>query len=240
MEMKPEIHIFDSPTETVCHFGKYFILKAEASAQFNVALSGGSTPRLLFDFLAESYKSSQIWQKIHFYWGDERCVSPEHSESNYKMAKDHLLHKINIPQQNIHRMRGEEPPEAEAKRYSAEITANLRINSGLPVFDLIILGLGEDGHTASIFPQQMDLLNSEDICAGAQHPVTKQKRLTLTGKVINASVEMAFLVTGDSKKTVLAEIINKSGNWKNYPAAYINPISSNLKWFVDKSAAQLL
>lgn len=234
------INIFKSAQEAAQNFAEHFIKQARQSTKFSVALSGGSTPKLLFDWLAENYSDPALWQNIHLYWGDERCVSPDDDESNFKMAKKHLLDKIDIPVQNIHRILGENNPVDEVKRYAGELLENLPVKSELPVFDLIILGLGDDGHTASIFPNQMELLTSDNICEMAEHPISGQKRITLTGKVINNAREIAFLVTGENKKQKIFEIINKTGNWKNYPASHINSANGNLSWFVDKAAAGLI
>lgn len=234
------IKIFENPVETASNFGDYFIKTASKRERFHIALSGGSTPRILFDYLAGTYKTSEAWKYIHLFWGDERCVPPDDDESNFRMTEEHLLKKITMPSENIHRIKGEDNPNKEAVRYGEEVRSNLSYKTGLPLFDLIILGLGEDGHTASIFPNQMGLLNSQDICQVAVHPGSGQKRITLTGNVINNAAEVIFLVTGDSKKEILAEIINKSEKWKTYPAAHIHPVSGNLKWYVDKAAARLL
>ncbi len=128
------------------------------SATFTVALSGGSTPELLFTVLGGNYAESVDWKYVHFFWGDERCVPPGNPESNFGMAQKEFLGRIDIPSINIHRIRGEDDPENEAVRYSDEILMFAANRDGLPLFDLILLGLGEDGHTASIFPGHSDFL----------------------------------------------------------------------------------
>ena len=174
---------------------------------------------------------------MHFFWGDERCVPPDHSESNYKMTSDHLLTKIEIPDKNIHRVKGEIEPQSEADRYAAEIKNLVAVEGDLPKFDLVMLGMGEDGHTASIFPHQMHLLQSENICEVATHPESGQKRITLTGKVINNAAQVVFLVTGKSKAEKMFEILEQQGRWKDYPATYIQPHNGSLTWFLDRTAA---
>ena len=142
----------------------------------NIALSGGSTPKILFNVLSEEYVERINWEKINFFWGDERCVLPTDEESNYGMTKKYLFDKIGIPDRNIHRIVGENQPEKEADRYSREIDDNiLTVSNGLPEFDIMILGMGTDGHTASIFPNKIELFKSEKICAVAEHPSTGQK-----------------------------------------------------------------
>jgi 6-phosphogluconolactonase len=238
--MKNNIKIFSDPFETAQKCADYLIELVNNSSQAHIALSGGSTPKILFDYLSDQYGHSKIWQKVNLYWGDERCVPPEHEESNYGMTKTHLLDKTDIPENNIFRIRGENNPQQEAKRYSSLLQKNLPCLNDIPVFDLVILGLGEDGHTASIFPGQMDLLNSVDVCAVAEHPLSKQKRITLTGMTINNARAVVFLVTGSGKKEKVAEIINKRGSWEKYPAAFINPENEQKTWFLDTAAASLL
>jgi 6-phosphogluconolactonase len=207
--------------------------------EMTIALSGGSTPGLLFSVLAAEYKDKVKWEFAHFFWGDERCVPPHDPESNFGMTSRNFLEKINIPNKNIHRVTGEEDPEKEALRYSEEILKFTRQRHGKPVFDLIILGLGDDGHTASIFPGQEELLKSDKICSVAIHPVTMQKRITITGPVINNAEIVIFLVSGLNKAEVVAEIIEKPGI-SDYPAAAIEPISGVLKWYLDMDAASML
>jgi len=235
--MKPEIKIFSGPKEVAQQFAIFladFVLTRE---KITIALSGGSTPKLLFDHLASHYSRSMDWAKMHFFWGDERCVPPDHSESNYKMTLDHLLSKIEILDENVHRVKGEMEPHLEAERYGSVIKDHVEVEGNLPRFDLVMLGMGEDGHTASIFPHQMHLLQSDNICEVATHPDSGQKRITLTGKMINNAAHVVFLVTGKSKAEKLFEILERQGNWKDYPTNYIQPQNGNLMWFLDRTAA---
>lgn len=206
-------------------------------SRFDIALSGGNTPKKLFKSLVEKYKDIIPWERIHFWWVDERCVSPDDDESNFKMTNDILFSQVNIPNENIHRIKGENTPETEAKRYSEEIATNLNLRDGIPVFDLIILGMGEDGHTASIFPGQLELLDNEQICVVSEHPLTGQKRITLTGKVINNASRIFFLVTGESKALRLSEIMNDDEAAKLSPAYYITPENGKLFWYIDEAAS---
>ncbi len=206
-----------------------------------LALSGGSTPKIIFQTLAEMYKEKINWSKIHLFWGDERCVPPESDESNYGMTKKYLLDYIDIPKKNVHPVDGNNIPEEETVRYSDEIKNIVRVKNGFPKFDLVILGIGEDGHTASIFPDQMSLLNSEKICEVAVHPGSGQKRITLTGKVINNAEEIIFLITGESKANIVKELFSKDEiKVKKYPAANISPGNGTLEFFMDENAAKLL
>jgi 6-phosphogluconolactonase len=208
--------------------------------KFFLALSGGTTPKVIFQTLVRDFKKKIEWNKVHFFWGDERCVPPDHSESNYGMAKEYLLDHIDIPVENIYRIKGEDNPDNEAERYSNEIKKYLPEVNGLPQFDAAMLGLGEDGHTASIFPDQLKLLSSDKICETAIHPSTKQKRITLTGKVINNSGEIYFLVTGKKKSIIVKKILNKKNNYLKFPASHINPFNGELFWFLGDEAASEL
>lgn len=203
----------------------------------NIALSGGNTPKLIFRVLVTSYKDKLNWKKINIYWGDERCVPPDDMESNYRMTKKFLLSRIQIPSENIFRIKGEGNPEQEAKRYSDVIKNNLPVKNSLQQFDIVLLGLGEDGHTASIFPDQMTLLKSEKICEVAVHPESKQKRITVTGRVINNSKKIYFLVAGKSKSFAVEKILNKTGDYLKLPGSHIKPFYGELSWFLDKEAA---
>ena len=239
MEKNIEVKITGSPKKVAKRAAKYILalLQNSGNQRFDIALSGGSTPKLLFERLAEKLGDKPGWKRIHLWWVDERCVSIDSTESNFRMTEETLISKVPIPEENIHRIRGEADPEAEALRYGAEIRNNLNLLHNWPVFDLIILGLGEDGHTASIFPDQMYLLKSNEICDVAIHPSTGQKRITLTGNVINNANEIIFLVTGQSKAEKVAEIMNNDISAKKLPAYYIIPIHGNLTWLIDEAAA---
>lgn len=235
--MNPQLHISKDPVAVALEFADMLVTLARQKEKVNVALSGGSTPRLLFDKLASGFKDRIDWHKIHFYWGDERCVLPNHAESNFGMTKKHLFDHIHIPAENIHRILGEKDPLHEAARYGEVLNTNLPSKNGLPCFDLIMLGLGTDGHTASIFPHEIELLDHKEICAVATHPESGQKRVSLTGPVINNAAHIAFLVTGSSKQEKVTEITQKTGNWESYPASYISPSHGELHWFMDRAAA---
>lgn len=238
--MKHKIHIFKNPEELATEFAGQLMnwFKNHSGTTFHLAISGGKTPGLLFSILAEKYKDSPLWQKIHFWWVDERIVPPSDPESNFGIAQRLLFSQISIPEENIHRVKGENTPEAEALSYSGQIQEQLSVQNDWPVFDLILLGMGDDGHTASIFPSQMELLESGQICEVATHPVSGQKRVTLTGKVINNAGKVCFLVTGESKADRLSEIRNTPEKANLLPASHIHPDKGDLIWYVDESAAK--
>lgn len=216
------------------------IESAEAKKKFTVALSGGNTPGLLYSYLSENFSRSVPWESVHLFWGDERCVPPESNESNYGSAERILIQKIGIPSENVHRIKGEDNPYTESVRYSGEIELFTGRKKDLPWFDFIILGIGEDGHTASIFPGNNHLFNSDKICEVTVHPETGQKRITITGRVLNNAGVVAFMVSGKKKAEVVRNIINKCPGYENYPAAEIDPYPGKLEWYLDQEAGSLL
>lgn len=223
------------------HFSKLLIEKVKKNrGKFSLALSGGSTPAAIFKYLAENHSADIDWEDVLLFWGDERCVQPNSDESNYKMAYDNLISQVDIPINNVFRIRGENDPEEEAEYYSNLIRNKVKKKHKLPRFDLIMLGLGTDGHTASIFPDQKKLLHSENICEAATHPESGQNRITLTGTVINNAATIIFLVQGKSKKNIVSKILSSSNDRDDYPASYISPVKGELIWLLDEKAAELI
>ena len=238
------VKIFPSPNELAMNFAEKMasmIARSSKNAEpFTIVLSGGTTPELLFKVLSENFAESVPWKFVHFFWGDERCVPPDNDESNYGMAQRKFLSRIEIPSGNIHRIRGEDDPENEAARYSIEILSSVRNRDRLPLFDLVILGLGEDGHTASIFPGHSELFDSDKICEVALHPVTGQKRITLTGRVINNADNVTFLVTGKTKAEIVENMFKKDSSVINFPASFIVPVYGKLNWYIDRDAGIMI
>jgi len=205
---------------------------------FTLALAGGSTPKTIYQLLAGSHYTSQVtWSKVQIFWGDERCVPPDHPESNYRMGRETLLDHISIPAANIHRMEAELDPSEAAQRYEDTLLGVLK---DPPRFDLILLGMGNDGHTASLFPGTSAL--DENIHWVAANYVSKLSswRLTLTPGTINQAQNIAFIVAGESKAFPLQQVINGKYLPDIYPSQLIKPHQGNLTWFVDKLAAKLL
>ena len=235
-----KINISESKKQTAKSFSEYLAKLIAKNNILHIALSGGSTPKEVFKELAENFKNKIDWSKVQFYWGDERCVPSDDEESNYRMANEYLFSKIELPLGNIHRIKGENEPVEEAKSYADLLEKSLPKVGKQPQFDLVILGLGDDGHTASIFPNQIHLWNSEAYCEVAEHPLTGQKRVTLTGGIINNAKEVAFLVTGANKAEKVLEIIEKKGNYNTYPASLDKPNSGSLNWFLDADAAKFI
>jgi 6-phosphogluconolactonase len=217
----------------------------EQRGRFSVALSGGSTPEATYKLLASDRFSNQFnWDRVHLFWGDERCVPPTHLHSNYRMVLQALISKIPIPVENIHRFKGEIDPATAAKLYVAELSTyfNLRLSATAhPSFDLILLGLGEDGHTASLFPNSTTLQIKDSWVAMVDHddgPPPLVKRLTLTPHVINAAKWIIFLLSGANKSSVLRQVLSDTEIEPPLPAQLIKPSSGKLLWMVDEAAAR--
>jgi len=208
--------------------------------RFDIALSGGTSPKILFDVLAGKFSKKICWDNVHFWWSDERCVPPEDNDSNYKMAKKHLLAPLKIDSCHIHRIKGELNPEEASIEYSAKIEKELKQREGIPVFNLILLGMGPDGHTASIFPNQMNLLKSDKCCEVSSFPATGQKRITFTVKLINNADQVIFFVPGSSKQQRIKEIICGEDQALKLPAYYICPKHGSLLFFLDDDSAGIL
>jgi 6-phosphogluconolactonase len=237
-------HTFKSTDELANSLSENVIKHARESIQagnpFNLALSGGSTPRLLFEKIASTTVDPGLWEQVNFYWVDERCVPPDHPESNYRMTDETLFRPLSLSYSHVHRVMGEKESHTEAERYEALLRSRLPAREGLPCFDLILLGMGTDGHTASIFPDRLDLLRSRRTCEVARHPETGQQRITLTGPVINNANRICFMITGTNKASVLASILEEHIGSEKYPATHIKPAGGTLEWYLDEEAAQLL
>lgn len=239
--MRKNILIFPSAEETAEALAEFLVREISDNIArrggCTVALSGGNTPRSLFRVLAGKYHDAVKWPSVDLFWVDERCVPPDNIESNYLMTRESLLDKIDIPVSNIHRIAGEEDPAEEALRYSAEITRYTEMINGLPSFDIILLGMGDDGHTASIFPGSENLFMSDEICIPAIHPVTGQKRITITGKIINNASTVVIFVTGKSKAVLLADVLGGGNTERDYPILHVAPPGGKLYWYLDREAA---
>jgi len=238
-----DIKVFASQEKLFSSFADFLTRDLERippDEYYSMALSGGKTPASLFRYLSTKSTEDINWDKILIFWGDERCVDPEDDESNYKMAYDNLLVNVPAPQINIFRLRGEEPPSAEAEVYSGIVETNVPDYGGTPQFDLMILGLGADGHTASIFPENIELFRSQRLFDVTTRPGSKQKRITATGRLINNARTVIFLVTGKSKADVVSAVIHKKPGFELLPASKVSPMSGQLIWMLDTEASSLL
>lgn len=232
--MKP--FIYPSSIETaralILHLIKIMI--DEPGKTFNIALSGGSTPALMFDLWANEYSDITPWTRMKVFFVDERCVPPENSDSNYGMVRSLLVGVVPIDYENVFRIRGEDRPDKEAVRYSKVVESQVPLQDGWPVFDVILLGAGGDGHTSSIFPGQEKLLSSDRIYEVSYNPNNGQKRIAMTGCPIINARRVIFLITGRSKAEVVEEICTSGDTG---PAAYIAHHAKNVELFLDDYAA---
>lgn len=217
--------------------------QARASGRFTVALSGGSTPRAFHTLLAAPpYRDNVDWSITQFYWGDERCVAPDDPESNFRMARETLLDNAPIREAQIHRIHTElDDPAEAASLYADELRREFRLTPGsLPRFDLIFLGMGPDGHTASLFPHTAALSVKDRLVVANYVPKLSTWRITLTASVLNAAATVAFLVAGPDKADALAAVLAGPPNPEEYPSQLVAPTNGDLLWVVDDAAAAKL
>ncbi|MFQ5965657.1 MAG: 6-phosphogluconolactonase [Candidatus Scalinduaceae bacterium] len=223
-------------TEKIINFIKYVI---QENGLCNIALAGGNTPRDVYSMLAmNAYKKRVDWNCVHLFWGDERTVPPNHPDSNFRMVKQALLMHITIPEDNVHRIRGEIEPGQAATEYTTLLRDHFK--GDLPRFDLILLGVGEDGHTASLFPGTSALGEHNKPVVAVFVSKLNTCRVTLTLPVFNAAKEIIFLVSGSSKSDIVQQIINVDRPTKDLPATLINPDNGIIHWMLDSEAAALI
>ena len=233
--------IFKTTPNLLEQLANDLLLISQSNEAVHISLSGGSTPNLLFNYLAASnYAKTVNWQHLHFWWGDERCVDKEDPESNFGQCKQRLFDHIDIPAENIHRIRGENPPAEEVIRYAEELKKMIPNKNNIPEFDWIILGMGEDGHTASIFPEQY-AGEAEQLTFIATQPRTGQLRISKTAYLIEQSQRLTYLVIGENKAKMIQLINTKSSDiFRKYPAANIRSKNGNTEFYLDSQAAKLL
>lgn len=227
-----------------------------ARGRFTFALAGGSTPRSLYQLLASDQFAARVrhapidWSRVEFFWGDERCVAPDHPDSNYRMARESLLDRIAAAPERVHRMRGEELPERGAAAYEALLHECFDIGPGgpPPVFDLILLGMGADGHTASLFPGTAALGERTRWVVENRADPAGMARLTLTFPVLNAASKVLFLVSGADKAARVRQVLERTPGpgerqgqgMAALPASQIQPVRGQLEWMLDRAAASQL
>ena len=242
--MKGHLEIFGSETALLQGAAEKIVtslreeILSHGTASF--ALSGGTTPRGVYKLLgSEQYRDRIEWKKVHLFWGDERCVGPAMPESNFRMAKESLIRSISIPPQNVHRMHGEAKPGDAACEYEMEVRRFFGLKEGeFPRFSLVLLGLGEDGHTASLFPDTAVLNEKHRIVSDVHVEALAAFRLTLTIPAINNAATVIFLVSGRTKAAILTQVLE--GTEARYPAQWIDPTAGRLFWLVDSEAASHL
>ncbi|RNC67950.1 MAG: 6-phosphogluconolactonase [Desulfuromonadales bacterium] len=220
-------------------FASQALKAVKERGRFVVLLAGGETPRHTYELLAEEpFRGLVPWEEVHVFWGDERCVSAGDPRSNARMARLALLDRVPIPPEQIHPVAGARPPRQAAEEYEALLRAFFA--TAPPRFDLIFLGLGDDGHTASLFPGSAALEERERWTAVTQRPGDAIHRVTLTAPLINQAALVAFLVAGGGKAAVLSELLETPPGPDLLPARLIRPVKGELLWFVDREAASLL
>jgi 6-phosphogluconolactonase len=219
---------------------------AAKQARFTLALAGGSTPRRLYELLADpaaAYRARLPWRRIHFFWGDERHVPPDHPDSNYRMAREAMLDRVPVEPASIHRIASELP---DARQAAAEYERELRGFFALPPrgawprFDYLLLGLGEEGHTASLFPGSPALRERERLVAAPWVEAQQTFRITVTPPVLDHAARVVLLVSGEQKAAALAEVLTGEYRPRRYPAQVVCPADGEVLWLVDRAAASRL
>ena len=236
-----KMHVFDDNRSFVDGSADFIAaLAAGAIAErgrFTIALSGGGTPKQIYARLATAdYRGRIAWEKVHIFFGDERCVPPDDARSNYRMAREAWFGHSPIPAENIHRIRGEDDPALEALRYEEEI-ARLYRTGAFPAFDLILLGMGDNGHTASLFPGTAALREKERLVVAQYVEVMTTWRVTFTAPLINAARHVAFLAEGAGKAQMLRNVLEGPYQPDVWPSQLIQPVGGELHWLVDAAAA---
>jgi 6-phosphogluconolactonase len=222
--------------------GEFTRISSASKGIFRVALSGGSTPKAFYSLLADDKKPFRArvpWGRMHFFWSDERCVPPDHPDSNYRMANEAMLSRVPVPKANIHRVAGELPAEEAAQKYEDEIRKEFSMIEGVPRFDWIFLGMGADGHTASLFPGTSGVAENKKLVASVWVEEKKTYRVTFTLPVLNASKNIAFVVSGPEKADTARQVLKEAPSAAR-PSSLVLPANGNLIWLLDKPAASRL
>jgi 6-phosphogluconolactonase len=243
--LQPEIQILPDAASLAAYAADLFTAVAKdsmnAHGRFSIALSGGSTPRLLYTLLTQPTRIAQIdWSMVQVFWGDERCVPPGDPESNYLMARQALLDHVPLPAENTHRILGELEPEQAVRRIELELQQAFPGAAG-PRFDLVLLGLGDDGHTASLFPGSPALAEKVRWVVPVEHEVPPPPlvtRISLTLPVINSAANVLFLVSGSGKAGILSKVLQNQGGSDLLPAQHVRPDNGRLVWAVDRMAVE--
>lgn len=245
----PRVILGFADAEAVAQYAAHeFVRRAraaiEASGAFKVALAGGSTPRRTYELLADPSLSGQIdWETTHIFFGDERAVPPDHPESNYRTAFETLLSRLRIPEAQVHRMEGERSDlDTAASDYATTLSEafDLTGDSSRPRFDLVMLGMGDDGHTASLFPGTRALEETRAWVVANDVPQKATRRLTLTAPVLNAARCVMFAVVGEDKAAPLHAVLEGPRDPRTFPSQLIAPVDGDLLWLVDRAAAASL
>jgi 6-phosphogluconolactonase len=246
--LKIKYYVEPNPAALACRAAQYFVEMAgeavEAHGRARIAISGGATPQAAFELLADPahpWRGRMPWEALDIYWVDERCVPADNADSNYRMTRESLLDHISLRPEQIHRIEGELEPEAAAARYESELRSSFRLEGAeSPRFDLVALGLGADGHTASLFPRTGAIHEMSRLVTANHVPQKDAWRITLTWPVINRARSVFFLIAGQDKASVLKEVLMGAYDPERLPSQLIWPSSGILTLILDKAAAALL
>jgi 6-phosphogluconolactonase len=235
--VEPHLKVVPTPADVAKAAADLIVEFASAAIEkrgtFTLGLAGGSTPKALYELLAKSYADAIRWEKVEIFFGDERCVPPDHPDSNYRMALQAMLDELPIPYEKIHRMKGEIDPNEAAKEYGEMLKARFG-DEGL---DVLLLGMGDDGHTASLFPGTEALREPKHRCVANFVPKLDTWRITLTAPFINRSEQVLVLVTGGNKAARVAEVLEGEHDPDRLPIQLVNPVAGELSWILDAAAA---
>ena len=222
--------------EEIAHFAGEAIC---THGEFTLCLTGGSTPAPTYELLATRFHLSVDWKEVQFFWGDERCVPPDDPASNFGMANRTILSKLALRPEQVHRMRGEDVPAQAAQEYERELSAFFRMEQpdDCPSFNLLLLGLGDNAHIASLFPHHSALHETERLVDPVEVEAVPSRRISLTLPVINNAERVMFLVSGESKAAAVSKILQGPSDPDQYPAQYVKPRSGEIVWLMDKAAA---
>jgi len=234
--------IFERAQDIAQYFAEYLLGKSlehkQSGKVLNVALSGGTTPNIIFDLLRSDYRDKIEWDIIHFYWVDERFVPVSHFDSNFGNAKKILFDYLLISEENLHSIRTDLTIDESLHKYKNELKGLPTDVSGNPLIDIVILGMGSDGHTASIFSHDLNLFDSSELCEKVLHPDSGQQRITITGRVINSAKSILIIVTGYSKAETLRTVFDEKN--ESFPISKVSNDDKKTMWLVDKEAASKL
>jgi 6-phosphogluconolactonase len=241
IRMNPDVRIFKDlellSLAAVQFFSDRSVLAIKERGRFLAVLNGGSTPKRLLQLLAADQRQRIEWEKTHIFWGDERCVPPDDEESSYGLARKLLLNTVNIPEGNVHRIRGELGPVEASKDYTRVLKQFSVPKSQWPRFDLVLLGMGEDGHTASLFPGSPVKTSEPVLAVTAHYQDRPAERVTLTPLVFNSARLVLFMVSGENKATTLSKVFSGPNQPELYPVQRIDPKDGESIWLVDEEAA---
>jgi len=209
--------------------------------EFTFCLTGGSTPQASYELLASRFHHSIDWSEAQIFWGDERCVPPDDPASNFAMAHRTLLSKLDLRPEQIHRMRGEDPPEAAARAYEEHLRDFFHLAPGaFPAFNLVLLGVGDNAHIASLFPDHPALKIKDRLAVAVEVDAPQRHRITLTSPVLNQAARVIFLVAGEAKATAVKAVLEGPRDPTTFPAQLIAPTHGEVTWMLDRAAARLL